>query len=135
VEKHLPDAILLDVILPGIDGWQILKSIKSNPHITHIPVHMMSSGDFSRNKAINAGANSFLQKPLNDHQLDNIFKNYFKENNIEIKKILLIEDQVIDSDILKGLFEQKNLIVVQAFTGEESMLKLAEQSFDCIILD
>jgi CheY-like chemotaxis protein/signal transduction histidine kinase/CHASE3 domain sensor protein len=135
VKEHMPNAILLDVMLPGIDGWAVLKKIKANPEITQIPVHMMSAGDFSSKNAIREGANSFIKKPVENEQLDKIFKDYLAVNLNKSNRILLIEDQVIQSDAIKDLFKEKNIEVVQAFSGEESLQKLAHQSFDCIILD
>ena len=44
IEK-IPDAIILDIMLPVMDGWTILKKLKANPDTQHIPVHMMSAGD------------------------------------------------------------------------------------------
>jgi len=135
VEQNMPNAILLDVMLPGADGWEVLRRIKANPKITHIPVHMMSAGDFTDKKAITQGANSFIKKPLENEQLDKIFKDYLSVNLNKSNRILLIEDQVVQSDAIKELFKEKNIEVVQAFSGEESLEKLANQSFDCIILD
>lgn len=135
VEHNMPNAILLDVMLPGKDGWAVLKSLKANQKIAHIPVHMMSAGDFSDKKAIKQGANSFIKKPIENEQLDKLFKDYLAIDAKKSNRILLIEDHVVQSDAIKNLFKEKNIEVVQAFTGKESLGKLAEQSFDCIILD
>ncbi len=135
VKENMPDAILLDVMLPGIDGWAVLKKIKTNPDITHIPVHMMSAGDFTEKNAVRQGANSFIKKPIENEQLKKIFKDYLAVKSNTSNRVLLIEDQVIQSDAIKALFSEKNIEVIQAFTGKESLEKLARQSFDCIILD
>ncbi|ADY52263.1 multi-sensor hybrid histidine kinase [Pseudopedobacter saltans DSM 12145] len=136
IENHLPDAILLDVMLPGIDGWHVLKEIKNNQNIAHIPVHIMSAGDFSDKKAQKEGAISFLKKPLDYSELDKIFKNYLNRNTPQaLRKVLLVEDQKDQSDALKALFKDKNIDVVQALSGKEALSALNNESFDCVILD
>ncbi len=135
IEKHLPDAILLDVMLPGKDGWEVLKGIKANPKISYIPVHIMSAGDFSDKKAVNEGAISFLKKPVEEQQLNMLFKEYVGDREENIRKVLLVEDQVVQSDALKELFKEKSIVVAQAFTGKEAITKLKEEEFDCVILD
>ncbi|WP_353135981.1 response regulator [Pseudopedobacter sp.] len=136
IENLLPDAVLLDIMLPGIDGWQVLRNIKANPKIAYIPVHMMSAGDFSDKKAIKEGAISFLKKPLEYQDLDALFKKHVTKNNISVfKKVLLVEDQQDQSDALKLLFKDRNIDIVQALTGKEALETLESQSFDCVILD
>lgn len=132
---HLPNAVLLDVMLPGIDGWEVLSNIKKNPLIAQIPVHMMSSGDFPKTKAQKEGAVSFLKKPLEKHHLEELFEQYINKAAISLKQVLLVEDQLEQSEGLKGLFADKNIQVLQAFSGEEALEMLSSRSFDCVILD
>lgn len=136
IEMKLPDAVLLDIMLPGIDGWQVLKRIKANPKINHIPVHIMSAGDFSDKKAKKEGAISFLKKPLDYDALDKVFKTSLNQNVSEsLRKVLLIEDQKEQSDALKALFKDKDIDIVQALNGKEALASLENQTFDCVILD
>lgn len=66
-----PDIILLDVMMPGIDGIEVCKRIKSNPKIQHIPVIMVTALDQpeDRVRGLEAGADDFITKPLNDAAL------------------------------------------------------------------
>jgi len=71
-EKELPDAILLDIIMPKMDGYEVCKKLKSNPKTKHIPVIMLSGvkkDTESRVKGLSAGADAFLSKPIDPPEL------------------------------------------------------------------
>ncbi|MEO5911258.1 MAG: response regulator [Pelobium sp.] len=131
----MPDAILLDIMLPGIDGWKVLKRLKSEIDTSNIPIHMMSAGDQRGQKAIKSGALSFIKKPVDISMLDNVFSSIMQAGEVDYKNILLVEDHEVQSDALASLFRAKNIDVKQAYTGEEAMQLLDSQPFDCIILD
>lgn len=134
--SHLPDAIVLDIMLPIMDGWTILKKLKADPRTKHIPVHMMSAGNEKASKAKKEGAIGFLKKPVEKEQLDEAFNllsaAYLKYN---FKSVLVIEDQELQSRELTQQLTEKGVDVKQAFTGKEALDLLDDQVFDCIILD
>ncbi|MBC7615442.1 MAG: response regulator [Pedobacter sp.] len=134
--KELPDAIILDIMLPVMDGWTILKKLKNNPITKHIPIHMMSAGDEKSETAKKEGAIGFLRKPIGEDELAAAF-NLFSQipDDYILNKVLLIEDQELQSSILTQQLLAKGVDVVQAFTGKEALQFLKEFSFDCIILD
>ncbi|WP_017257420.1 response regulator [Pedobacter arcticus] len=131
-----PDAILLDVMLPGIDGWKVLKLLKSNTKTAHIPVHIMSAGDQRGAKAIQSGALSFIKKPIDINALDHVFNQINTGGTTpSYQNILLVEDHQVQSDALAEMFRSRNINVQQAFTGAETLALLKQQPFDCLILD
>lgn len=134
--SELPDAIVLDIMLPVMDGWQILKRLKADPRTKHIPVHMMSAGNERGDKAKNEGAIGFLSKPVEKEALEDAF-NLLSSAHLKynLRKVLVIEDQELQSKILTEQLESKGVEVKQAYTGEEALKLLGEQQFDCIILD
>lgn len=70
-KKHKPDIILLDVMMPGIDGFETCKLLKQDVDIAHIPVVMVTalSEKSDRLKGLEVGADDFLTKPINDMAL------------------------------------------------------------------
>ena len=70
-EKTQVDLILLDIMMPGIDGFTVCERLKSNPRTAHIPVVMVTALDqpSDRVRGLKAGADDFLTKPVNDLQL------------------------------------------------------------------
>ncbi|EOR94827.1 Signal transduction histidine kinase [Arcticibacter svalbardensis MN12-7] len=135
--EHKPDAIVLDIMLPVLDGWAVLKKLKADPLTRDIPVHLMSARDETNSKAKKEGAIGFLKKPVEKDELDHAF-NILIDNsgNEKIKRVLLIEDNEIQSDALVAQFKAKNIKVKQAFNGKEALAILEEDSdFYCLILD
>jgi signal transduction histidine kinase/CheY-like chemotaxis protein/CHASE3 domain sensor protein len=135
IEEQLPDAVILDIKLPGKDGWQILKELKLSEKTAHIPVHLMSAGDIEANKIQREGAISFLKKPVDTNALDKLFGDIVYQSGTSFKQILLAEDHKAQSQALKELLENKGINVDQAFDGESTLAMLNQNSYQCLILD
>ncbi|MBE9599181.1 response regulator [Pedobacter sp. MC2016-24] len=134
--SELPDAIVLDIMLPVIDGWTILKKLKADPRTKHIPVHMMSAGNEKAGKAQKEGAIGFLKKPIEKDQLDEAFHLLSSAySKYSLNRVLVIEDQELHSKLLTQQLTDKGVEVNQAFTGKEALDLLEESTYDCIILD
>lgn len=131
-----PTAIILDVMLPISDGWQVLKTLKSDPETKHIPIHMMSAANFNQREFIEHGAIGFMAKPVSEESIRKAFENINLNIKKGIKKILLIEDQEFQSELIKLSFAEHNINVIQAFSAQSALFKLEEEeNIDCIILD
>lgn len=91
VIEHKPTAIILDIGLPGIDGWAVLNELKSNPDSRHIPVHIMSAFDNTR-EGLQKGAVGYLTKPVNTDDLKNALAKIEEVLTSQVKDLLLVED-------------------------------------------
>ena len=135
IKDNQPDAIILDIMLPGKDGWQILKELKQDAATMHIPVHLMSAGEAAANRVSKEGAISFLKKPIDPGILDKLFGDIMVQSGIEFKQILLIEDNKTQSNALHELMNNQGITVDQAFDGESAFRMLNENEYQCVILD
>ncbi|MEZ5757267.1 MAG: PleD family two-component system response regulator [Emcibacteraceae bacterium] len=68
IEKEQPDIILLDVMMPGMDGFEVCRRVKQNPAVAHIPIIMVTALDQPKDRVmgLEAGADDFLTKPIQD---------------------------------------------------------------------
>lgn len=68
IEQELPDIILLDVMMPGMDGFEVCRQVKANPSTEHIPIIMVTALDQPKDRVmgLEAGADDFLTKPIQD---------------------------------------------------------------------
>ena len=71
MEQAIPDIVMLDVMMPGMDGFEVCRRIKSNPRTAHVPVVMVTALDqpSDRVAGLDAGADDFLTKPVDDAAL------------------------------------------------------------------
>jgi CheY-like chemotaxis protein/signal transduction histidine kinase/CHASE3 domain sensor protein len=134
IRQNLPDAVILDIMLPGKDGWQILKELKASAETANIPVHLMSAGEAADKRVRNEGAISFLKKPIDTSALDKLFGD-MKNSGTQFKQILLVEDHKAQSQALKEMMQANNITVDQAFDGESAFSMLQDNEYQCVILD
>jgi CheY-like chemotaxis protein/signal transduction histidine kinase/CHASE3 domain sensor protein len=135
IKERQPDAVILDIMLPGKDGWQILKELKIDEATVHIPVHLMSAGEAAANRVRKEGAISFLKKPINTEALDKLFGDIMANSGTRFTQILLVEDHKTQSQALKDLMQSQGITVDQAFDGESAYRMLHENEYQCVILD
>lgn len=133
-DQYRPSGIILDIRLPGIDGWTVLSTLKSNAGTRHIPVHMMSAEEVSR-KAMHKGAIGFLFKPLTREQLNKAFDRFKSVINKKVKMLLVVEDDDNLRRVLVDLLGNGDTETFEAGTGKEMVGLLAKHRFDCMVLD
>jgi len=70
-DTHRPDLILMDIQLPGLDGYEATRQIKANPDLEHIPIIVVTSYALSGDdvKAFEAGCNAYVSKPFSPREL------------------------------------------------------------------
>ncbi|MCW3105393.1 MAG: response regulator [Bacteroidetes bacterium] len=134
VGRYSPIAITLDVRLPDTSGWKVLDLLKNDLNYRHIPIHLIS-GEENKVLALRRGARSFLLKPLNNDQLDILFQDILAFNQKEVKQLLIVEDNELESSQIVKLMNEEKIEITIAETGKKAMELLTEKQFDTIILD
>ncbi len=132
--EHNPTAIVLDIGLPGIDGWTVLKELKNNPDTRHIPVHIMSAYDESY-EGLKKGAVGYLTKPVSIDGLSSALGKFEHVLENTVKELLVVEDdRELCNNILK-LMGTQDISATTAETGKKAIELLRTNRFDCMILD
>ncbi len=130
-----PDAIILDMKLPVMDGWTVLDRLKHHPDTRHIPVHIVSAGD-GRQNALKAGAVAFLEKPISKEGLENTFGEIRSFIDRGLKRLLVVEDDESQRQAVVELIGSDEDVEVTAVgSGEAALEALDLEHFDCMVLD
>ena len=127
-----PMLITLDVLMPGLDGWSVLESLKADPELAEIPVVMLTILD-DRNKGYALGATDFLTKPVDRHRLRAVLAHY-RGQKAE-RRALVIEDDTDTRAWLARMLREEGWAVVEAMNGREALTRLAEAVPDIMLLD
>ncbi|WP_296927899.1 response regulator [Thiohalocapsa sp.] len=131
---HAPQAVILDIRLPGMDGWAVLERLKDNPETRHIPVHVMSV-DEGPSDVLHRGAVGFLQKPVAREALEAAFQRLEHVFSRAVKDLLVVEDETVLRHEMVHLMASDDVRVAEAGTGAEAIARLEQQRFDCMVLD
>ncbi|MFL5981736.1 MAG: response regulator, partial [Gaiellaceae bacterium] len=132
--EYKPDAIILDMTLPVMDGWGVLDRLKQHPETRHIPVHIVSGGD-GRQNALRAGAVAFVEKPVSKEGLDETFGDIRTFIDREVKRLLVVEDDEDQRQAVIELIGGGDVEVTAVGSSEEAFEALALQRYDCMVLD
>ncbi|MGR9108035.1 MAG: response regulator [Gammaproteobacteria bacterium] len=127
-----PAAILLDVLMPEMDGWSVLTALKADPDLSPIPVVMVSILDEAR-LGFALGATEYLTKPVDRACLGRLLKKYRASGSPA--SVLLVEDQADQRDLLRRVLEQEGWAVREAENGRVALGEIAENRPDLIVLD
>ncbi|HEY0810040.1 MAG TPA: response regulator, partial [Longimicrobiales bacterium] len=134
VESYQPDAVTLDLDLPGIDGWAVLDRLKKSPDTRHIPVHIVS-GTGHRHEGLSAGALSYLEKPVDKESLENAIEQISEFIDRSVKNLLVVEDDEAQRMSIIQLIGEDDVNITAVGTAAEALAQLAEHRFDCVVLD
>jgi two-component system cell cycle response regulator len=162
MEAGAPDIVLLDVMMPGMDGFEVCRRIKSNPKTAHVPVVMVTALDqpSDRVAGLEAGADDFLTKPVDDAALFARVRSLVRlkmmtdelrmrestgqgmglidpaetltENN-QSGRILVIEDRAESVAWFSSALTPKHE-VASADTFEEALVRVKGGDFDLIVV-
>jgi CheY-like chemotaxis protein/two-component sensor histidine kinase len=131
---YRPDAIILDMKLPVVDGSEVLRLLKNDPDLRHIPVQIMSGYD-RRKEGLELGAFDFIRKPLTRDAVQGAFDRIEEFVNRKLKKLLVVEDNPQQNKAIRELIGNSDIKSFAAYTGQEAYDMLQDEKFDCIIID
>jgi HAMP domain-containing protein/CheY-like chemotaxis protein/signal transduction histidine kinase len=129
-----PMAVSLDVFLPDMLGWTVLNHLKQDPAMRHIPVQILTL-DEDRQHGLSRGAFAFVQKPTTPDELKTAFSRIKEYAAPHLKRLLVVEDNLGEQLSIRELLGHNDIQVTIAATGEEALAAIAEQPFDCMVLD
>jgi len=164
VKTHAPDIILLDVMMPGMDGFEVCEKIRAEPAVMHIPIVMVTAlSDVSdRVRGLEAGADDFLTKPVNDVALFARVRSLVRlkmmmdewrlrestsgqlgmlvatdsvqTQSSETAKVLVLEDSAIDLDKITETLARDRDQVTEAENCAEALELALSQDFELIVI-
>ena len=103
--KHIPLGIILDIRLPGIDGWAVLSALKDDTRTRHIPVHVVSVEEASI-ESMRKGAVGHFTKPITREDLEEAFKRLEDTSAGEPKRVLVVEDDAEHASTSSGAYRR-----------------------------
>jgi two-component system cell cycle response regulator len=156
--------VLLDVMMPGMDGFEVCRRIKANPAVAHIPVVMVTAltDTADRVRGLEAGADDFLSKPVNDTALLARVKSLVRlkqtvdewrarettasqlgvsegaasvtNEPVENARILVVEDQEFEADKIAETMHKDDDNVIPVESGMKAMEFASQHEFDLLIV-
>jgi CheY-like chemotaxis protein/anti-sigma regulatory factor (Ser/Thr protein kinase) len=127
-----PAAITLDVMMPGMDGWEVLRELKADPETREIPVIMVTMTD-DRKLGYALGATEFLTKPVERGQLVQLLQRHAPAE--AERRALVVDDQAANRDMLRRALEKEGWQVSEAGNGRVALERVAESRPSLILLD
>lgn len=162
-ERGECDVVLLDVMMPGMDGYEVCRRLKSAPSTAHLPVVMVTALDAPSDRltGLQAGADDFLTKPINELALLTRVRSLVRLKNLtdELRaraagsvdlglpdplavaaaevgqngRVLLIEDRANAADRMSVSLQQHHVVEIEAQAGH-AVNRLTSSSFDVAVL-
>lgn len=114
IEKKSPDLILMDLMMPNINGLELCSQIKFNPHLSEIPIIFLTASDEKEHilQAFNAGAVDYVVKPFNHQELLARIKTHLelKYTRDELRKALIEVEKLATTDHLTGISNRRHFL-------------------------
>jgi len=134
VATYRPKAILLDMNLPDYSGLGVLDQLKRNPHMRHIPVHVVSVADYSQ-EALAMGAVGYAMKPVQREQLAEALQKLEAKFSQGVRNVLVVEDDERQRESIRQLLQNDDVKITGARTAADALARLRATTFDCMVMD
>ncbi|MCI5218873.1 MAG: response regulator [Candidatus Electrothrix sp. LOE2] len=132
-EEYVPSAIILDLKLPGISGWEVLETLKNQMETRHIPVHIISAAEVDEAAARNKGVVA-LQKPVSREQLEIALVNIRETSQRRIRKLLVADPDAEQRKAVISLIGNNDVESDEAGSGQEVLERLKRDHYDCLVM-
>ncbi len=129
-----PTAISLDILLPDMLGWAVLRQLKFDPNMRHVPVQIVSAAE-ERQHGLTHGAFAYYVKEATTDGLKTALDRLKDFVAPRKKRLLVIEDNEIERQSIMELVAYEDIEVVDVGTGGEAAEALSHGPFDCVVLD
>ncbi|MBT5435085.1 MAG: response regulator [Alphaproteobacteria bacterium] len=130
-----PDVVLLDILMPVNEGWDVLNGMKGDPDLCDIPVIILS-GFAGSGEAMDRGATAFLSKPLDENKLSSLMKMITESMTAgRPQSVLVVDDEEDVRTSLRDLLEAQGIAVALAADGLEALASIRENVPDLVVLD
>jgi hypothetical protein len=130
-EMH-PNAIVLDVFMPGMDGWAVITELKSDPELADIQVIMLT-GSEDQELGYALGASDYLIKPVDTVRLASVLSKYRPKEKPYLA--LIVDDDAENRDIMHRMLEKEGWTVLEAEDGSQGLERLMESRPELVLLD
>lgn len=135
IKRIQPVGITMDIMMPNIDGWDVLKQLKEDPATSAIPIVVCSILD-NREKGFELGASNYLVKPILEDELVDAIRNISIKDSLATPEILIIDDDPNALTLVeKVLSNQGQYNLRFAEGGVKGLSAIKEQAPDLVILD
>jgi CheY-like chemotaxis protein len=139
IEELRPDVITLDVMMPDMDGWEVLTALKARPDLAAIPVVMVTMVE-DRSYGFALGASDYLHKPIQRDQLAQTVRKHLSIHaNGELDDtrgpVLVVEDDPTTREMMRKMLELEGWSVVESENGRLAIARIIEQVPALILLD
>ncbi|HEY7590891.1 MAG TPA: response regulator [Candidatus Limnocylindrales bacterium] len=134
--ERRPAAIVLDVLLPGIDGWEVLRRLKGDPELRDVPVVIVTVVD-ERELGLALGALDYLVKPIEPDALIGCLARYTLTTKVRERavRILAVDDEPGGRALIRAALEPEGFEVVDAASGPEALDLVRGDSIDLVVCD
>ena len=133
--KFIPTGILLDLVLPDMNGMELLRELKSTRELRHIPVHIFSSKE--RDNSYRAvGAIGYFQKPVNEIDIQNAVDNLMAVSEKYPKRLLIVEDDETQREAIRDLLDSGDDVQITGVSSQDQAIAEIETGeYDAAIID
>ena len=130
--EQTPDAIVLDVMMPNMNGWAVLSAFKADPDLASVPVVMATIID-DKNLGYALGASDYLLKPIDYPHLTAVLQKYRSDSSPG--SVMVVEDNVENREMMCRQLTKAGWRVIEAENGHKALSILQVEQPDAILLD